>query len=224
MSSRIDGAAAAAAMDRIYRHQRHFYDLTRRWYLLGRDHLIEALAPPPGGAVLELGCGTARNLIAAARRYPEAHFFGLDVSAEMLATAARNVRRAGLEHHVTLAEGDATAFDARRLFGRERFERVFFSYSLSMIPPWREALAHAIAATAPGGRLHVVDFGQLEELPAWFRRLLYAWLARFEVHPRADLAERVRELAQAAAGGFHNRRLYRGYAAYAEATLPFRRG
>ena len=209
-------------MDRIYRHQRHVYDLTRRWYLLGRDHLIEALSPPPGAAVLELGCGTARNLVAAARAWPEARFYGLDVSAEMLATAAGNIRRAGLEHHIVLAEGDATAFDAARLFGRARFERVFFSYSLSMIPPWREALERAFAATAPGGRLHVVDFGQQEGRPDWFGHLLYAWLARFEVHPRADLAGHMRALAGTAGGSFRTRRLYRGYASYAEVTLPFR--
>ena len=28
---------AAALMDRMYRHQRHIYDLTRKFYLLGRD-------------------------------------------------------------------------------------------------------------------------------------------------------------------------------------------
>lgn len=210
-------------MDRIYRHQRHVYDLTRRYYLLGRDQLIEALQPPPGGAVLELGCGTARNLIAAARRYPESRFHGIDISEEMLATAARNIRRAGLDAQITLAQGDATAFDARCLFGRDRFERVFISYSLSMIPPWRAALTQAIDVVAPGGRLHVVDFGQLERLPDWFRRLLYAWLARFEVHPRAGLAGALEELARDAQGSERTRALYRGYATYAELTLPYRR-
>ncbi len=61
-------------MDRIYRHQRHIYDLTRKYYLLGRDALIRDLAPVPGDTVLEIGCGTGRNLILAARRYPDARF------------------------------------------------------------------------------------------------------------------------------------------------------
>ena len=30
---------AAAAMDRMYRNQRHIYDLTRQFYLVGRDRL-----------------------------------------------------------------------------------------------------------------------------------------------------------------------------------------
>jgi len=50
-------------MDRMYRHQRHIYDASRKFYLLGRDALITGLAPPKGGTILEIGCGTGRNLI-----------------------------------------------------------------------------------------------------------------------------------------------------------------
>ena len=82
-------------MDRLYRHQRHLYDLTRKYYLPGRDRLIAGLAPPPGGRVLEVGCGTARNLIRAARLWPQARLHGLDVSHEMLRTARGRVERAG---------------------------------------------------------------------------------------------------------------------------------
>ncbi|MDP3895918.1 MAG: class I SAM-dependent methyltransferase, partial [Mesorhizobium sp.] len=72
--------AHAALMDGIYRRQRHIYDATRKYYLLGRDRMLERLDVPPGGAVLELGCGTGRNIVAAARRYPGARFCGLDIS------------------------------------------------------------------------------------------------------------------------------------------------
>ena len=36
-------------LDRNYRYQRHIYDLTREYYLLGRDRMIEHLSPPDGG-------------------------------------------------------------------------------------------------------------------------------------------------------------------------------
>ena len=53
----------AALMDRVYRRQRHIYDFTRKYYLFGRDRLIDAMQPKPGARILEVGCGTARNLI-----------------------------------------------------------------------------------------------------------------------------------------------------------------
>ena len=189
----------SALMDGVYRRQRHFYDVTRKFFLLGRDRLIAELAPPPGARVLEIGCGTGRNMIVAARRYPQAHFYGLDISAQMLATARESVARAGLEGRITLAQGDATDFDAQALFGVAAFERVFFSYSLSMIPDWRGALAQGAAATAAGGALHVVDFGRQEGLPGVAKAGLRRWLALFHVAPRDGLDDAFAAVAADAA-------------------------
>ena len=184
----------SALMDALYRRQRHIYDLTRKYFLFGRDRLIEELRPGPGDRVLEIGCGTGRNLILAARRYPEARFYGVDISQVMLATATASVERAGLSHRIALAEGDAAAFSPQQTFHIAGFERVFIAYALSMIPDWHGALTNAYAATAPGGRLHVVDFGQQERLPSPVRTALRAWLKRFHVEPRADLPAAVAAL------------------------------
>ena len=67
-------AEATRRMNRMYRWQRHIYDGTRRYYLLGRDRMIAGLQPVAGASVLEIGCGTGRNLVLAARLYP-AHDF-----------------------------------------------------------------------------------------------------------------------------------------------------
>jgi len=185
----------SALMDGVYRRQRHFYDVTRKFFLLGRDRLIADLAPPPGARVLEIGCGTGRNMIVAARRYPQARFCGIDISEQMLTTARQSIARVGLEGRITLAQGDATGFDAQALFGAAAFERVFFSYSLSMIPDWRAALAQGAAATAPGGALQVVDFGRQEGLPGVAKAGLRRWLALFHVAPRDGLDEGVAQVA-----------------------------
>ncbi|TIV74063.1 MAG: SAM-dependent methyltransferase, partial [Mesorhizobium sp.] len=39
-------ASHAELMDGVYRWQRHIYDLTRKYYLLGRDRLIDGLDVP----------------------------------------------------------------------------------------------------------------------------------------------------------------------------------
>ncbi len=211
----------SAAMDRIYRRQRHFYDLTRKYYLLGRDDLIAGLDAGPGSHVLEVGCGTGRNLIVAARRFPKAQFTGLDISAEMLATAQRNIDRASLSDRIRLVRGDATDFDAAALSGGAGFDRVFLSYTVSMIPEWQRALTMAASALAPGGRLDLVDFGQQEQLPPAFRRALFAWLDKFEVTPRAWLPQVVLGIAarDGLEGEWHPTR--RGYAWMARLTRPF---
>src|SRR6202048_2245960 len=99
-------AGATHRMNRMYRRQRHIYNATRRYYLLGRDQLLSGLKPAGGASVLEIGCGTGRNLVLAARLYPDARFFGIDVSTEMLASATTAISQRGLTHRIRLALGD----------------------------------------------------------------------------------------------------------------------
>jgi S-adenosylmethionine-diacylgycerolhomoserine-N-methlytransferase len=205
-------ASATALMNRTYRRQRHVYDFTRRYYLLGRDRMIEDLAPDNGASVLEIGCGTGRNLINAAHRYPAARFFGLDVSTEMLTSAHRAIARAGLSARISIAHGDASAFDPRTLFGTAQFDRIFISYSLSMIPDWHRALDVATSLIAPNGELRIVDFGGQERLPALFRLMLRRWLALFHVVPRDELESVLRNRVAAIDAQLAFNRPYRGYA------------
>lgn len=205
------GANQRQAMDRMYRLQRHIYDASRKYYLLGRDRLIDGLDVPEGGTVLEMGCGTGRNLIRVARRYPTAAVHGFDISTEMLKTAAAAISRTGLQGRIRLAQGDAVCFDGKGVFDRAGFDRVFFSYTLSMIPAWAEALEQAIRLTAAGGEIHVVDFGQCEGLPRVAGDALRRWLAFFHVTPRAGLAEVARCLAEKHGLGLTFVRAHRGY-------------
>lgn len=199
-------------MDRVYRHQRHIYDATRKYYLLGRDPMIAGLKPPPGAAVLEIGCGTGRNLVQAARRYPQASFFGIDISHVMLETAGNAVMRAGLHGRVRLAFADAGRFDPQRVFGRAGFDRIFISYAVSMIPSWQAVMSEAFTHLAPGGELHVVDFGDQRGLPGWFRAGLRRWLRLYHVTPRADLHAVASRIAAAGGGSTICRSLYRDFA------------
>lgn len=203
--------AQATAMDRMYRHTRHIYDLTRKPYLLGRDRLIAELGLEAGGSVLEMGSGTGRNLIAAARAYPKAELYGFDISEEMLKTAKVAVRRAGLADRIHLVQGDATTFDAAA-FGQDGFDRVYVSYALSMIPPWRAALARGLALTHPEGRFSVVDFGFCERLGAVPRAILHGWLKLFHVAPRAELEDELKALARTRGRPCRFDRPFGGYA------------
>ncbi len=211
----LAGASAAEQMDGIYRYQRFIYDVTRRYFLLGRTELIRGLNPPRESRILEIGCGTAWNLIRTARCYPDCRLYGIDISSEMLQTAGRAIDRAGLRNRISLAVGDATDFDAERMFGVARFDRIFVSYAVSMIPNWMRVLNASENALAPGGQIHLVDFGQCDKLPAPFRQLLFAWLARFSVTPRQNIEHRLADFARASGFELKFSPLYRGYAVHA---------
>ncbi len=184
------GSSHADRMDRMYRTQRHVYDLTRKYYLFGRDTLINELNVPAGGSVLEVGCGTGRNLALIGRRFPHARLFGLDISAEMLVSAEAKLGKHGRTRTI-LRVADATDFQPSE-FGETGFDRIVISYALSMIPDWEKAIGAAIAALNPGGSLHIADFGQQERLPRLFRRGLQAWLKRFHVTPRESMEAALR--------------------------------
>ena len=207
--------SAASLMDRMYRRQRYVYDASRKFYLLGRDELIDDLAVPAGGSVLEIGCGTGRNLIRVARAYPAARCFGLDVSIEMLDTACQALSHARLNDRIRLARADAACFDPEALFKQPSFDRIFISYALSMIPPWRDVLLRSAQCLSPGGSLHIVDFGDQSGLPPWFRSALNRWLGWFDVTPRSELRLAINDVTTALNMRGRTVSLFRGYAVHA---------
>jgi S-adenosylmethionine-diacylgycerolhomoserine-N-methlytransferase len=174
---------AAQKMDQQYRYQRYVYDLSRKYYLLGRDALLQEMAVEPGETVLEIGCGTARNLVKMAYRYPAAELYGVDASSMMLDTAHAKLQGTLYENKISLRQGLAGQISYRD-FGLDKpFDHIVFSYVLSMIPGWQVALEQTLDILKPGGCLHVVDFSDQSTMPAWFRKLLLTWLDWFHVHP-----------------------------------------
>jgi S-adenosylmethionine-diacylgycerolhomoserine-N-methlytransferase len=201
-NNRGGGAAdQAVAMDRMYRVTRHIYDVTRRYYLLGRDRMLEKVETSPTTATLEVGCGTARNLIQLAERREPGRLYGLDASHEMLETAAASIAKTGADRRhadkIVLRQGLAEQLDAQRMFGRdEPFDTIYFSYCLSMVPTWPGAIEAAMANLRPGGRMLIVDFWDQQELPSVFAAGLKKWLSLFHVHYRPEVHDALVELGK----------------------------
>ena len=172
----------AEKMDKIYRYQRHIYDATIKYFLLGRDTLLERLPIQPHQHILEMGCGTGRNLVRLTRRYPSAHFYGIDASQEMLSAAQKKFKKVVSKQRVILRHGLAENLNHSHVFDLEKpFDCIFFSYTLSMIPSWQIAVETALQNLKPNGVLCVVDFFDLAALPSWFQKALNKWLNFFSV-------------------------------------------
>jgi S-adenosylmethionine-diacylgycerolhomoserine-N-methlytransferase len=188
-------------LNNLYRFQRHFYDLTRRFFLFGRDRLLREMNAQPGESVLEVGCGTGRNLLKLSSLQPQARLFGLDAADEMLKTAGAKLDACNKQKEIILRQGLAEEFSYRRTFHRlDPFDKIFISYSLSMFPKWREALLNALDNLEAGGDLYVVDFFDGALLPVWFNRLLRWWLGLFKVHARPEFLEFLKDLQTEGAG------------------------
>lgn len=211
----------AHAMDRMYGLQRHLYDATRRYYLLGRDQMLAQMELRPGDHVLEIACGTARNLIQLNSLHPNLNLFGIDASSAMLKTARANLIRHGLEQKCSLRVCLAEELNYESTFGLHRpFDAVFISYGLSMIPAWKEALGAALRNLKPGGTLYIVDFWDQDELPRWFRVLLRTWLDTFGVHFRPEMLVHLHTLAKTFPGSFNIQSVAHRYAYIASFSLP----
>jgi S-adenosylmethionine-diacylgycerolhomoserine-N-methlytransferase len=203
-------------MDRMYRHQRYFYDLTRKYYLLGRDRLLREMRIAEGDNVLEIGCGTARNLIILAKKYGNAHFFGLDASSEMLKTAQHKTDAKFLEN-ITLKTALADEFSYDDTFGlTQKFDACFFSYAVSIIPTWKESIENALENLKAGKSLYIVDFYDQRNLPVWFQRTLKGWLKQFHVKYPKQLIPFLEDLERNGFGKLRVTSLYRRYSLIAE--------
>ncbi len=99
---------------------------------------------PPGGHLLDLGCGSGRFAIYLAGQRPDVTITGLDISPAMIEGGRKNVRDAGLEERVHLRIGDMTSFDH---LAPKRVDAVSSVYSLHHLPDF-EHLDECLAAMA----------------------------------------------------------------------------
>lgn len=160
----MSGGAAVANLDAYYRWHAHFYDATRWAFLFGRNALIRLAAKElRPRRILEVGCGTGRNLAHMARCFPDAEIVGLDLSAEMVAKARKKVEIYGPRVSLLQRVYNAPVSDG------DPFDLIVFSYCLTMINPgYAEVLRLCLQDLHPQGRLALVDFHDAGF--GWFRR------------------------------------------------------
>jgi S-adenosylmethionine-diacylgycerolhomoserine-N-methlytransferase len=203
-------AQAQSAITRYYRFHAGIYDFTRWTFLRGRENLIRlAAAYCHPKNILEVGCGTGKNLLHLGRLFPEAQLCGLDLSPHMLAQAHQKLR--GLGQRVSLVEA---AYDRPVTPGR--FDLVVFSYALSMFNPgWEAALLTAGQDLGPGGTVAVVDF---HDSPS---RRFKSWMGVNHVRLDSHLLPRLRKMfpsgewsVPSAFGGLWSYLLFVGKARY----------
>ena len=202
----------AQMMDRIYRYQRYTYNATRRFLLFGRDRLLKKIDVCNEDRVLEIGSGTARNLIMLARLHPNAYFYGIDASSEMLKTARANIRIANLTERIILKQGLAEELDHASTFGvQEQFDIIFFSYSLSMMSDAIRVFDIALRNLKVGKTVYLVDFWDQHGFPSLLRKAFQMWLRIFHVEQKPELLCHLQYISSNHLGKLSFESMCRGY-------------
>lgn len=117
-----------------------------------RAKAVERLELHEGGTVLEVGCGTGRNLAHLVKAVGSSgRVYGVDCTEGMLARARALSRSKGWQNVVLLQQ------DAQELQLPEQVNAVLFSLSYSVIPDPRKALDRAWSLLRPSGRVVILD-------------------------------------------------------------------
>ena len=178
MPSPGDIQASAPQMRGMFTRVAGMYDRLNRVQSLGLDVLWRkralarlARAMPPPRRILDLATGTADFALAAARRFPDAHVTGVDLTPAMLDIGRRKVETAGLADRIALEEGDACALTC----ADGAFDAVLCAFGFRNFPDHAAALREVARVLAPDGNLLVLElfrprFRLLATVPA-------AWMA-----------------------------------------------
>jgi ubiquinone/menaquinone biosynthesis C-methylase UbiE len=117
-----------------------------------RAKAVDRLELRPGQHVLEIGCGTGRNLpFLSGAVGPQGRVYGVDLSPGML-TRARELCQRNDWRNVELIEGDAAQYRAP-----VPLDGVMFGLSYNTMPHHLTVLREAWDQLRPGGRLVIMD-------------------------------------------------------------------
>jgi ubiquinone/menaquinone biosynthesis C-methylase UbiE len=117
-----------------------------------RSKAVDRLQLRTGNRVLEIGCGTGRNLGLLRQAVgSEGHIYGVDLSEGMLEKAGKLCARQGWEN-VTLIHSDALNYTVA-----EKVDAVLFSLSYATMPHHKEVLQHAWDQLGQGKNLVIMD-------------------------------------------------------------------
>jgi S-adenosylmethionine-diacylgycerolhomoserine-N-methlytransferase len=150
-----------------YRFHAPLYDATRWAFLFGRSKINEWISQKLPDAVIEIGCGTGKNL-------EQIHYLSKDkkcIDLRGVELSESMINKTG-KHLNSISNISITQGTYNQDFFRNPKEALLFSYSFTMMNISAEVFAEILAKDVkPGGFLALVDF--LDSPSLFFRE----WMA-----------------------------------------------
>jgi len=179
-----------SGLDKYYDEQAELYDQTRAFLHVGTEALVNRI--PAGvcnGVLVDLGSGTGMVLeFLGARLARFGKVFAVEASNAMRKLLSKRVQRRGWTNVKVLAVSINGLLDesGARTFSDDSVDVVTMSYSLVLLPRWRDALAETQRMLRPGGYVATVDHTIFEDQSStmqWF----WAGFFHAELHLDKDM-------------------------------------
>jgi len=163
------------------------YDYIARWHdaigrltMPHRQDAIKALDVRAGERILDLACGAGANFTGIIKYLgADGLLVGIDYSAGMLREASRR-KESRSWGNVEIIRANASNLP----FGTGEFDKVICTYSLKVIPPYREALDEVWRVLKPGGVFVVLD----GKLSTGFTRFINPLVLKMARGPMTDIS------------------------------------
>ncbi len=156
--SRVCEAEGMIGIDEVVHYTR---SVRKRERFMDRPFVRQILRLcPDGGAILDVGTGPGQMPMMLAKARPDIKVHGVDMSANMLATARRGAAEAGVADRIDFREADAKALP----YPDHSFDMVVSHVMLHHADDPTVMLGEMMRVLKPGGRLLVKD---IRRTPDW---------------------------------------------------------
>ena len=139
-----------------------------------RRKAAKAVTKKQPKTILDLATGTADLAIAVAKRYPQMHIIGMDISEKMLEIGEEKVTKQKLDGQIELRLGNAAALP----FEDDTFDAVSVAFGVRNFEDLDKGLSEIHRVLRPGGQAVILEFSMPEKFPVkqlyrfYFKRIL----------------------------------------------------
>ena len=119
--------------------------------------------------ILDLATGTADLAIVLAKRNPNAHIIGMDISEKMLEIGKKKIQCQNLENQIDLCLGNAASLP----FEDASFDAVTVAFGVRNFEDLNKGLSEINRVTKSGGQVSILEFSMPERFPIKQLYLLY---------------------------------------------------
>ncbi|MCB1337759.1 MAG: bifunctional demethylmenaquinone methyltransferase/2-methoxy-6-polyprenyl-1,4-benzoquinol methylase UbiE [Maritimibacter sp.] len=181
----VDEDRKAGMVHGVFSNVASKYDIMNDAMSLGihrlwKDAMMDWLAPRPGQKLLDVAGGTGDISFRFLDRAPGAHATVLDLTEPMLVEGRKRAEAARRADALDWVVGDAMALP----FEANTFDAYTISFGIRNVTRIGDALSEAFRVLRPGGRLMVLEFGQI---PNDLMQKVYD-LYSFQIIPRLGQA------------------------------------